>query len=460
MREVSFEQLAEGMQGTLVRGSGIVTRLHTDTRTIRGGDCFVALKGENFDGHHYVLGSAEGGAVAAVVSKIPEGDFPESFGFILVDDPLKALQRYAQFYRQSLKVRVVGITGSSGKTSTKEFIKSVLSQKFKTVATVGNLNNHIGVPLTLLSLEAETEWAVVEMGMNHPGEIEPLAVMSQPEFGVITRIGQAHLENFKNIQGIAQEKSELLRFLKPTGKAFIPSEDSFCSYLSGRTVASIIYVGESSSSGWKASEIRVTAQGIDFQLEHNGARIPVQLSLWNRVMIQNALLAAAVGWEAGLTMEQIVSGLQKVELPGQRMKVFRNTGGIWINDAYNANPESMAAAVDTLMEIPFEGVRVAVLGSMGELGVQAELLHREVGSYAARRGVSQVVAVGPMAESIAEGVRHVTESNTKVVTAIDAEESIQILESSNEKRAVLVKGSRFMKLETVVEHFTGQGGGH
>jgi len=460
MRAISLQTLAEQMGGTLLRGSGITSRIHTDTRTIRAGDCFVALSGERFDGHQYVAASAQAGASAAVVSKIPEGEFPESFGLILVEDTLRALQRFAHLYRKSLSVKVVGITGSSGKTSTKEFIKAVLSEKFKTTATVGNLNNHIGVPLTLLSLEPETEWAVVEMGMNHPGEIEPLASMSESDYGVITRIGQSHLENFKNIQGIAQEKSELLRSLKSTGKAFIPAEDCFCSYLSGRTEAAKIYVGNSSLSQWKGTAIQVTAQGLEFNLEHQGNSVFVRLPLWNRVMIQNALLAAAVGFEAGIDLEQIAKGLQKVELPGQRMKIHRNEGALWINDSYNANPESMEAAIDTLMEIPFEGVRVAVLGSMGELGVNAEMLHREVGSYAARRGVNRVVAVGPMAGSIAEGVRHITDSKTEVVTTADAESSIEILKHLDKNQAVLVKGSRFMKLEKVVEHFTGEGGGH
>ncbi|MES2309103.1 MAG: UDP-N-acetylmuramoyl-tripeptide--D-alanyl-D-alanine ligase [Verrucomicrobiota bacterium] len=460
MRAVTLEMLAQAMEGRLVQGQGVATRLHTDTRTLREGDCFVALRGDQFDGHDYVALSAKQGAMAAVVSKIPTDALPEGFGLILVDDPLKALQRYAHFYRKSLKVRVVGVTGSSGKTSTKEFIKAVLAQKFKTQATVGNLNNHIGVPLTLLSLEEETEWVVVEMGMNHPGEIAPLAKMSEPDFGVITRIGHTHLESFTNIQGIAQEKSELFHALKSTGKAFLNAEDGFCSYLCGRTSARTVLVGDSSLSTWKAQEVRVTSEGLEFELEHDGQRVAVKLPLWNRVMIQNALLAAAVGFEAGLSLTEIAQGLQKVELPGQRMKIHRLQGALWINDSYNANPESMESAVDTLMEIPFEGVRVAVLGSMGELGSQAEMLHREVGSYAARRGVPQVVAVGPMAAAIAEGVRQVSDSKTEVFTAGNAEESIEILKKGSDLRAVLVKGSRFMKLEKVVEHFTGQGGGH
>jgi UDP-N-acetylmuramoyl-tripeptide--D-alanyl-D-alanine ligase len=460
MRTTTLELLARQMGGEIIQGSGLVKRLHTDTRTLRAGDCFVALSGEKFDGHDYVVASAKQGAAAAVVSKIPAEGLPSGFGLILVDDPLAAMQRYAHFYRKSLEVHVVGITGSSGKTSTKELIKSVLSQKFKTSATVGNLNNHIGVPLTLLSIEPETQWAVVEMGMNHPGEIAPLAKMSEPDFGIITRIGHTHLENFANIQGIAQEKSELFHALKPSGKAFLNAEDGFCSYLCGRSQAPAILVGDSSLSTWKANDVRVTPEGLEFELEHLESRVAVKLPVWNRVMIQNALLAAAVGFEAGLSLEEISKGLQNVELPGQRMKVHRVHGGLWINDAYNANPESMESAVDTLMEIPFEGSRVAVLGSMGELGTQAEILHREVGSYAARRGVPRVVAVGPMAEAIAEGIRHVVDSKTEVVTATDAEASIEILKSGTEPRAVLVKGSRFMKLEKVVEHFTGQGGGH
>lgn len=452
----TLSHLAQVMGGRILQGAPdlSVKRLHTDSRSLESGDCFVALHGDRFDGHHFVSKSREQGAVCAVVSRSIEGEIPVSFGLILVDDPLLALQRYAHHYRQSLPIRVVGVTGSSGKTSTKELIKSVLSQKFKTQATVGNLNNHIGVPLTLLSLARDTEWAVVEMGMNHPGEIAPLAAMSEPDFGVITRIGHAHIENFKNIQGIAQEKSELIRALKPSGKAFIFSEDHFCSYLCGRTEAGVVLVGNSTSSCWKARNIRVTENGLSFMLEHGDEKILAELPVWNSIMVNNALLAAAVGYEAGLSLSEIVQGLRCVELPGQRMKVHRVNGAIWINDAYNANPESMESAVDTLMEIPFDGIRVAVLGSMGELGSQSDSLHREVGSYAARRGVSQVVAVGPMASAIREGVQQVEGATTRVSVALDAQESIQFLSQSNEPRAVLVKGSRFMKLETIVEYFT------
>lgn len=456
-----LQEIAKRMGGRLVQGRGEALRLHTDSRTLIPGDCFVALRGDQFDGHGYVKGAAEAGAVGAVVSRIPEEKLPEGFGLILVDDPLLALQRYSADYRKRLGLCTVGVTGSSGKTSTKEMIASVLSQRYRTQATEGNLNNHIGVPMTLLNFRPETEYGVVEMGMNHPGEIAPLAEMSAPRIGVITMIGHAHVENFSDVHGIAEEKSELLRALPADGVAVLNAEDPFCSYLCTRTQAQIVLVGNSDAAEWRAERVALSESGISFDLVHHDRRAPVSLPFWNRKMVCNALLAAGVGGAAGLTLEEIAKGLGAVSLPGHRMKVIHAGNRLIINDAYNANPESMIAALETLQEIPGVGARLAILGSMGELGERAEALHQDVGEDAAHRKLDGVIFVGPQSKFYLAGWKKAGGSMDVAFTVESSEAALESLKSLPDAGLLLVKGSRFMKLERVVEYLTGNaGGGH
>jgi UDP-N-acetylmuramoyl-tripeptide--D-alanyl-D-alanine ligase len=453
MRRCTLEEVARFSGGRVLRGDPrlSVDRLHTDSRSLAAGDCFVALQGDRFDGHNFVPQVRDRGAVAALVSRTP-GEVPENLALVEVADTLQGLQKFAATYRSLLDVHVVGVTGSSGKTSTKELIAAVLRTRFKTKATEGNLNNHIGVPLTLMRIDPGDEYAVIEMGMNHPGEIAPLARMAVPEIGVISSIGPAHLEFFADQAGIAAEKAELIAALPQDGLAVLNAADEWSRRVADRTRARIVWVGDGPDSTWQAENVTVAPGALHFVLRHAGATTPVRLPVMNRVMISNALLAAAVGHAAGLSLEEIARGLEAVTLPGARMQVVPAHGASLINDAYNANPDSMKAALLALREFPGATRRLAVLGSMGELGQQAAVLHREVGTFAARQGLACLVAVGPQAEAYAQGALVGGLPYERIITAVSATEATAALRPLLRKGdVVLVKGSHFMGLERLVE---------
>jgi UDP-N-acetylmuramoyl-tripeptide--D-alanyl-D-alanine ligase len=453
MRRCTLEEVARFSGGRLLRGDPHlgVDRLHTDSRSLAAGDCFVALQGDRFDGHSFLPHVRDRGAVAALVARAPV-DMPENLALVEVADTLQGLQQFAATYRSLLDVRVVGITGSSGKTSTKELIASVLRTRFKTKATEGNLNNHIGVPLTLMRIDPGDEYAVVEMGMNHPGEIAPLARMAAPQIGVISSIGPAHIEFFPDQAGIAAEKAELIAALPANGLAVLNAADEWSRRIADRTRARIVWVGNGPDSIWHAENIEVAPASLNFVLRRGSETATVRLPVINRVMISNALLAAAVGHGAGLGLDEIARGLEAVTLPGARMQIVRAHGASIINDAYNANPDSMKAALLALQEFPGAVRRLAVLGSMGELGAQAAALHREVGIFAARQGLACLVAVGPQAEAYAEGALAGGLAHDRIIAAADVGEATAALRPLlREGDAVLVKGSHFMGLERLVE---------
>jgi UDP-N-acetylmuramoyl-tripeptide--D-alanyl-D-alanine ligase len=330
-------------------------------------------------------------------------------------------------------------------------IAAVLRTRFKTKATRGNLNNHIGVPLTLISFDEDDEYGVVEMGMNHPGEIAPLARMTAPEIGVISSIGPAHIEFFADEAAIAAEKGELIAALPPEGLAVLNGDDKWSRRVAGQTHARVVWTGGGADSAWRGEEVRIEAGGLSFRLSHGGGAVTVRLPVINRVMVQNALLAAAVGGECGLTLEEIARGLESVQLPGARMQVVKARGVSIINDAYNANPASMKAALIALKEFPGAQRRLAVLGSMGELGRHAAELHWSVGEFAARQEVAFLIAVGPYAEAYAAGAMAGGLGHDRLARALDAEEAAEALKSIlREGDAVLVKGSHFMGLERLV----------
>ncbi len=450
MKPMTMEALARACGGRLVQGSGAATvaRFAIDSRKLAAGDCFVAILGEERDGHAFVGQAAQSGGAAAIVSHMPEEKLPESFGVILVDDTLAALQRVAAEYRKTLPVRVVGVTGSSGKTSTKELVAAVLRQAGSTRANVGNLNNHLGVPLTLLSLESTDAWAVVEMGTNHPGEIAPLAAMARPEIGVLTGIGTAHIEFFGSSEAIAQEKAELVAALPSEGVAVLPAADPHSETFAARTRARVIWVGDGSEATWRAHTLRMTTTGITFELEGPSGTHPVRLPTHAPIMVNNALLAAAVGEAAGLSIEQIARGLESVTLPSQRMEVLPRGSGWVLNDSYNANAESMQAGLTTLAEFAAPGRKIAALGSMGELGEWGPELHRRVGAAAARARVDLLLAMGPSAKLIQEGAIDAGLSADACRIAADADQGAAVLlPLLREDDCILVKGSRFMKLE-------------
>jgi UDP-N-acetylmuramoyl-tripeptide--D-alanyl-D-alanine ligase len=459
MKSKTLAEVVRLTGGTLLQGDPAVAvkRLHTDTRTIAQGDCFVALRGDRFDGHTFVPQAREHGAVAAVVSnRVPE--VPGDLGLVQVPNTLEALQRFAGTYRSLLPVRTIGVTGSSGKTSTKELIAAVLRTRFRTKATEGNLNNHIGVPLTLIRLDEEDEYAVIEMGMNHPGEIAPLAAMTAPIIGVISSIGPAHIEFFSGQAAIAEEKAALLAALPSHGVAVLNSDDEWSRAAALRTTARVVWVGSAPNATFQADDLRITDAGLEFNLRHGDESVPVRLPFYNRVMAANALLAAAVGVECGLTLEEIARGLADVQVPGARMQVVKARGASIINDAYNANPDSMRAALAALKEFPGAARKLAVLGSMGELGRHASELHAGIGEFAARQGLALLIAVGPHAEGYWSGALAAGMKAGDVLLALDANEAAALLRDRLQAGdAVLVKGSHFMGLEKLVADLATEG---
>ncbi len=447
MKTISAQQLSEilGVPLTAGRGGVLVSGgVSTDTRKLPQGSAFFALRGENFNGDLFALKALEGGASVAVVGHW-EGEVPANAVVIVVQDTLFALQRLACWWRKQLDIPVVGITGSNGKTSTKDFTSAVLSRAYKVSATLGNLNNHIGVPLTVLATTAEHTAAVWEMGMNHSGEIAPLCEIARPKYGIITNIGTAHIEFLKTREAIAEEKGMLARALPADGILFLPATCEFREYLRQRTKAPMIAVGNGRGLV-RAENLRFEVDGTSFTLVIEGEEpAEVVLPVPGRHMVTNALLAAGVGWKLGISTKEIAEGLSNAALTGGRLGRYEYCGTTVIDDTYNANPESMAAAIETLADTPVtEGSRrIIVLGRMGELGPHAPAAHLRTGALAAERQLT-VIAVGEGAEGIAEGAK-----NSPYFS--DFEQAVKWLTREVKPGdVVLFKGSRTATVERVM----------
>jgi UDP-N-acetylmuramoyl-tripeptide--D-alanyl-D-alanine ligase len=406
MRPLTAQRIAE-ILGTRVAagnpGAQAGGGVSTDTRTLLPGAVFFGLRGGNFDGDSFARAALDKGAAVAVVHAWNGGE-PADAAVIVVSDTLLALQKLAYWWRKQLDLPVVCITGSNGKTSTKDFTAAVLSRKFNVSATRGNLNNHIGVPLTVLATTPEHTAAVWELGMNHSGELAPLCGIARPKFGIITNIGTAHIEFLGSRDAIAEEKSTLARALPADGVLFIAATCEYHEYLRQRTRAQLVPVGNGRGLV-RAEDLRFEADRTVFNLviEDEG-RAEVALPVPGRHMVTNALLAAGAGWKLGVPVEEIAAGLSNAVLTGGRLHRRDWQGVSIIDDTYNANPESMAAAIETLADMPLpDGARrFAVLGRMGELGSHAPAAHLRAGELAAERGLT-VIAVGEGAEGIARG---------------------------------------------------------
>ena len=440
-----------GMSGGVLRGNPevLVSRISKDTRTLRPGDLYLALRGENFDGNRYASEAAARGAAAAILEIVPDG-LPAGFPVILVNDSLEALRRLAAAWRERLALKVLCITGSSGKTSTKEFAAAILAVRHRTTKTEGNLNNHIGLPLSILSASRTDEAAVWEIGMNHAGEIAPLASLARPDLGIVTNIGEAHIEFLGSREAIAAEKGRLAEALGAGGVLILPAGEEFAPFLSSRTAARTVLAGVSSGAV-RASRLTLEADGCRFELEAGPAKVPAFLPVAGEHMVRNAVLAVAAGLEFGLSLEECADGLAVSRLTGGRLtrKVLREVN--FLDDTYNANPDSMEAALATLGALPGEGRRIAVLGRMGELGAHAETGYARVGrAVAAHAGA--LIAVGtettPLTETArASGVAEVYETGD----VFEAAAVLRRLAKAGD--IVLVKGSRSARMERVIENF-------
>ncbi len=447
MKPLTLAAVAEFAKGALEQGrlEDKVNAVSTDTRTIQPGALYVPLRGERFDGHDFVQQAADAGAAAVMAGRGVDVTVPGNCALLRVADTLLGLQTLAKRYREHLGLTVIGVTGSSGKTTTKDLIAAVLSAEFAVSATAGNFNNHIGLPLTILSADDRHEMGVWEMGMSNPGEIAALAALAQPDVAVITNVGVAHIEFLGSREAIASEKGALAEAIGERGLVVLNGEDDFCGAIAKRTNARVATVGFERGD-FRAEEVRISAGGASFILVSSGGRVPVELPVSGRHMILNALLAAAVGSHLGVGLEAVARGLAGAAITGGRLQ-HRAIGGVtYFDDSYNANPDSMRAALATLAEIGCEGRRFAVVGEMGELGESAGEEHRKVGETALELGIDMVLSVGAPAREVAGaagGAGHHFESHDECVEFLKAE--------SRAGDVVLIKGSRAAGMEKVME---------
>ncbi len=442
------------MEGELLGGlpATPVARVCTDSRQAGAGDLFVALSGEHFDGHTFLPEAARRGAAAVVAER---GKLPPGFQacpVILVDHARRALGRLGAACRREFELPVVAVGGSNGKTTTKELIASVLRQKIATLSNEASFNNDVGVPLTLLRLERSHQAAVLEAGTNHPGELKPLLEMMAPRMSVVTNIGREHLEFFHDLVGVAREEGAMAECLPLDGVLFLNGDNPWSEIIARRTRARVVLVGQDRGHDCVARDVRVDEEGTAFTVDCRYPGLPgeYRTKLLGRHQVSNALLAFAVGAELGLSAAEIQRGLLACAPAKMRLQMSKPGGILLLDDSYNANADSMLAALQTLREMPCAGRRVAVLGDMAELGDCSHAAHFEVGRRAATSRLDQLFAIGRRACEIAAAAR--ARGFKSIVEIDEVEQAAQAVKDfARPGDVVLVKASRSMRLERITE---------
>lgn len=431
---------------------GEILRVSTDSRFVQAGDLFVAFKGEKYDGHAFVQEAAAKGIAGAVIERSSMPSPLPDCALIVVPNTREGFGRIAARYRQDFTLPVVAVAGSNGKTTTKEIISAVLTQRFNTLTSKASFNNDIGVPTTLLELSAGHAAAVLEFGTNHPGELAPLLKMAKPRYGVLTSIGREHLEFFGDLAGVVREEGSLAEALPSDGKLFMNGDTFGADEIAQRSVAPVVRVGFGAGCEWRAGEVKTDESGTAFEVrspepEFSGE---YQIPLLGKHQVINALLALAVGAELGLTRREIQGGFRSCVPVKGRLQLLHHNGVRVLNDSYNANADSMRAALETLAALPCAGRRIAVLGDMAELGRHAAEAHAEIGRHVALLGIQKLFVVGEMAQITAESARSAGMNGV--------EEFTDILETGRAVQGflkpgdiVLFKASRASALERVIE---------
>lgn len=448
MKNLSIENIVFAVKGEFFGEAAllgkVVSAVTTDSRDIEKDCLFAAIKGENSDGHDYIGIALQTGAACAICERRPEDT---SLPVIVVKNTVEALGNLAAFYRRQFDIPILGITGSVGKTTAKEMVSAVLSRRFRVHKTPKNLNNDLGVPLTLFGLNESHEFAVIEMGISHFGEMTRLAEIVRPDMALYTAIGFAHLEFLGDFDGVLKAKSEMLEFLPENGVVFVNGDNETLRKLSCKQ--KIIRYGVSESSEVTAENVRLLGtEGMELDIASGSRRIPARINSFGIHMVTAALGAAAVGIQMGLTDAEIADGIADYVPVGSRSGIVRTDKLTIIDDCYNANPTSTAAALDSLSML--EGRRVCILGDMGELGENAASLHYETGAHAAEKGIDLVIACGELSENTAEGAKKA--GGAGVVYFKDKAELIGALPGLIEKSDfVLVKASHSRKFEEIVK---------
>jgi UDP-N-acetylmuramoyl-tripeptide--D-alanyl-D-alanine ligase len=444
----TLAQFAHLAGGRLAGADRAYSDVVSDSRTLKAGQLFIALRGPNFDGNEFVAAAAAAGAAGAVV----EREQPAALAQIVVADTQAALERAARAWRADFRGALVGVAGSNGKTTAKEMTAAILGLAGRCLATRGNLNNHIGVPLTLLRLTGAERFAVVEMGANRAGEVAHLVEVARPTVGLITNAGAEHLEGFGSLEGVARAEGEMVAGLTAAATAVINADDAFAPLWRSSTAARVVTFGVRAQADFHASEVQaaVGSQGFTtrFRLTAPSGAAEIRLNLGGAHNVANALAAAAAAASAGARLEHIVAGLAAVRAVPGRLQFRACVGGGWlIDDSYNANPSSVRAAIEVLATLP--GRRWLVLGDMAELGEFAPDEHARVGELARSAGVERLYATGALArravDSFGAGAEWFTD-----VPALSAALREAIGTAGPDLR-LLIKGSRFNRLERVVE---------
>lgn len=419
-----------------------------DSRLVKKDYIFIASKGEKVDGHDYIEVAAKQGAMAVVCEKAPSST---AIPYILVDDSLQALKDIATWYRMQLNIPLIGITGSVGKTSTKEFISSVLSRRYRVHKTEGNYNNEIGLPLTILQIREEHEIAVLEMGISDFGEMHRLSNIAKPNYCLITNIGPCHLEQLGSREGVLQAKSEIFDFMNEAGNVILNGDDDMLSTIQKiKGITPIRYGLREGCDIYADNIISNGLTGSSYNLHIKGESIYVDSHIPGQHMILNALAAATLGWMLGLSSQEITQGIEQIQPVSGRNNIITHEKWIIIDDCYNANPVSMKAAIDLLAMANTR--RVAILGDMGELGEHEHQLHKDIGTYAASKKLDLIICVGKLSMSMYEASKDILYDNTDTLYYFKTQgELIHALPNLlKEGDAILIKASHFMGFDKVV----------
>ena len=454
MERLTLGEILTAVNGTLLGEfndlSAGVDSVETDSRKVREGALFIPLVGERFDGHAYINSALEAGAAGCFTARERESYLPGKF-YIKVASPLRALRDLAAYYRTKFPIPLVGITGSVGKTTTKDMVAAVLGMKYNVLKTEGNLNSREGMPLTLLRLNSSHQIAVIEMGMSQAGEIDYLASIAKPDVAVITNVGDAHIENLGSRENILKAKCEMLAHLKPDGVAVLNADDELLTGLRGTLPFRTVYYGGDVQADYRAVDISTEGSSIRCTAVTPQGKYELEIPALGQHMIYPATTAAAVGEHFGLTAEQIKEGILQFEPTKMRMNVLRRGENVTIlNDTYNANPQSMRAAIGVLGDSK-AAFKMAVLGDMFELGSLAPMLHAGVGEYLGKAGIHCLVAVGELSGHMANAARGA--GVPMVFHCPDKGAAIPVLkEQVKPDSTILVKASRGMAMEELVDY--------
>lgn len=475
MIEIAVHGLAQAGAARLLAGDPqrVARGCVIDSRQVRDGSIFVAFPGERVDGNDFAERALEAGAACVVMTRMPDEALLAraaecGSAVLFVDDPQEFLLLVAAWWRERMDATVIGVTGSIGKTTTKDILAQILRRRYRVHVTGGNFNNLIGMPLTVLAAPADTEMLILEMGMSAFGEIERLSLCARPDFAVITKVGTSHIGMLGSREGIARAKGEIVAGMSATDPAdgssrsrlVLCAEDDFTPFIEREIAApagvEVLRVGRTEGADVTASDIRLAADGCpEFTVTFaDGGAFATKLSVPGVQSVQNALFGIALGHELGIGAADIDAALRDLTVTGRRQEMRRaRVGARIIDDSYNASPESMAAGLDLLCTLPCEGARVAVLGEMGEMGGEAPRLHALIGAYAAAKKLDRVVCVGGAnAACMAEAVRMFGTPEDRVAVVEDHAAALALVEPVlGPSDLMLVKGSRFVGLDRVVE---------